>query len=108
MANGEGLVLGFLAVKVLPLKILGDNPGVNPLILIKFGGLTDCISETMLALSGDIDSSCIVCGLLVVLLGLSYVLFPLSYSRATVISLRRSSYILIVSYVLLSFCIRTV
>jgi hypothetical protein len=40
MAKGEGLAFGFLAVNVLFLKILGDIPGVKPLILMKFGGLT--------------------------------------------------------------------
>ena len=62
--NGDSLVVGFLAVNVLPLKILGEIPGVNPLILMKLGGLTLCISWRMLFLSDYIDSICIKVGLL--------------------------------------------
>lgn len=108
MPNGDGLTFGFFAVKVLPLKILGDNPGVRPLILMKFGGLTLCISVRILVFSGEMESICIIMGLLSGLLVLFSVLLPLSYSRATVISFSKSSYIFIVSYVLLSFYISTV
>jgi len=40
MAKGEGFAAGFLTANTLFLKILVDIPGVNPLILMKFGGLT--------------------------------------------------------------------